>query len=147
METLSALLALCEGFTSGHRWLPLTKPVTRNFHVILCTPVQSIETPVISDAIAFIMMSLQWGMLKTYDVFQILCTLLLRFVVVCYRLLLLSQCSKVIMSAMASQITGVSMVCSTVCSGVDRRKYKSSVSLVLWGEFTGDRWIPLTKGQ
>ena len=37
--------------------------------------------------------------------------------------------SDVIMSAMASQITGVSMVCSNVCSGADRRKHQSSVSL------------------
>ena len=36
----------------------------------------------------------------------------------------------VIMSAMVSQITGVSIVCSTVCSGADQRKYQSSTSLV-----------------
>ena len=35
----------------------------------------------------------------------------------------------VIMSAMASQITGVSIVCSSVDSGVDRRKHQSSASL------------------
>ena len=35
------------------------------------------------------------------------------------------------MSAMASQMTGVSIVCSTVCSGGDQRKH-------------GHRWIPLT---
>ena len=33
------------------------------------------------------------------------------------------------MCAMASQITGVSIVCSTVCSGADQRKYRSSPSL------------------
>ena len=33
------------------------------------------------------------------------------------------------MSAMASQITGVSSVYSTVCSGADQRKHQSSVSL------------------
>ena len=38
--------------------------------------------------------------------------------------------SDVIMSAMASQITGVWMVCSTVCSGADQRKHQSSASLV-----------------
>ena len=37
--------------------------------------------------------------------------------------------SDVIMSMMASQITSVSMVCSTVCSGEDQRKHKSSASL------------------
>ena len=37
--------------------------------------------------------------------------------------------SDVIMSAMASQITGVSIVCSTVCSGAGQRKHQSSASL------------------
>ena len=38
--------------------------------------------------------------------------------------------SDVVMSAMASEITGVPIVCSTVCSGADQRKtYQSSVSL------------------
>ena len=62
--------------------------------------------------------------------------------------------SDVIMSAMASQITGVLIVYSTVCSGVDQRKHQSSASLSLWGEFTGDRliprshrWIPRTKAS
>ena len=35
----------------------------------------------------------------------------------------------VIMSAMASQITGVSIACLTVCSGADQRKHQSSASL------------------
>ena len=50
--------------------------------------------------------------------------------------------SAVIMGAMASQITGVWSVYSTVCSGADQRKHQSSASLALWGESTGDRWIP-----
>ena len=38
------------------------------------------------------------------------------------------------MSAMASQITGVSIVCSTVASGADQRKHQSSASLAsVWG--------------
>ena len=37
--------------------------------------------------------------------------------------------SDVIMSTIASQITGVSIVCSSVCSGVDQRKHQSSASL------------------
>ena len=36
----------------------------------------------------------------------------------------------VIMSAMASRITGVSIVCSNVCSGEDQMKRQSSASLV-----------------
>ena len=38
--------------------------------------------------------------------------------------------SDVIMSVMASQITGVLIVYSTVCSGADQRKHQSSASLV-----------------
>ena len=37
--------------------------------------------------------------------------------------------SDVVMSAMASQITGGLIVCSTVCSGADQRKHQSSASL------------------
>ena len=37
--------------------------------------------------------------------------------------------SYVIMSAMVSQITGVTIVYSTVCSGADQRKHQSSASL------------------
>ena len=37
--------------------------------------------------------------------------------------------SDVIMSAMASSVTGVSIVYSTICSGTDQRKYQSSASL------------------
>ena len=46
------------------------------------------------------------------------------------------------MSAMASQITGTSIVYSTVCSGKDQRKHQSSASLVfvpVTGEFPAQR--------
>ena len=52
-----------------------------------------------------------------------------------------------IISVMASQITGVSIVCSIVGSGADQRKHQSSASLALVREFTGDRWILCTKAQ
>ena len=39
----------------------------------------------------------------------------------------------VLTMAMASQITGVSIVCSTVCSGADQRKHQSSTSLAFVG--------------
>ena len=39
----------------------------------------------------------------------------------------------VIMTAMASQITGVPIVCSTVCSGADQRKHQRFVSLAFVG--------------
>ena len=46
--------------------------------------------------------------------------------------------SDVIMSAMASQITSVSIVYSTVCSGLDQRKCQSSASLAIVGR--NHRW-------
>ena len=46
-----------------------------------------------------------------------------------------SHYSDVIMSAMASQITGISVVQLTVCSGADQRKHQSSASLAFV------RWI------
>ena len=41
-----------------------------------------------------------------------------------------SHYNDVIMGTMASQITGISIVYSTVCSGADQRKHQSSASLV-----------------
>ena len=56
--------------------------------------------------------------------------------------------SDIAMSAMASQITGILIVCSTVCTGADKKKsVKAPHHWPLRGESTGDRWIPLTKGQ
>ena len=52
------------------------------------------------------------------------------------------------MGSMASQITSLTIVYSAVYSGADQRKHQSSVSLAfVCGEFTGDRWIPRTKGE
>ena len=55
--------------------------------------------------------------------------------------------SDVIMCAMASQITGASIVCSNACSGADQRKHQSSASLAFVRGIP--RWpvVPLTKGQ
>ena len=50
------------------------------------------------------------------------------------------------MGAMASQITGVSIVYSIVCSSADQRKHQSSASLAFVREFSGNRWIPPHKG-
>ena len=55
--------------------------------------------------------------------------------------------SDVIMSAMASQITGVSIVCSTICSSADQRKYKSSASLAVVRGIHQWPVDSLTKGQ
>ena len=37
------------------------------------------------------------------------------------------------MSVITSQITGVSIICSTVCSGADYKKHQSSASLACFG--------------
>ena len=55
--------------------------------------------------------------------------------------------SDVTMSATASQITGVLTVCSTVCSADIRESIQAPRHWPLWGESTGNRWIPFTKGQ
>ena len=53
----------------------------------------------------------------------------------------------VIMTVMASQITSLTVVYSTVYSDADQRKHQSSASLAfVWG-IHRDRWIPRTKGQ
>ena len=52
----------------------------------------------------------------------------------------LQHYSDVIMGATVSQITGLSIVYSTVCT---RGNIKAQC---YWPLFTGDRWIPLTKG-
>ena len=53
----------------------------------------------------------------------------------------------VIMTTMASQITSLKVVYSTIYSDADQRKHQSSASLAfVWG-IHRDRWIPRTKGQ
>ena len=53
----------------------------------------------------------------------------------------------VIMTTMASQITSLAVVYSTVYSDADQRKHQSSASLAfVWG-IHRDRWIPRTKDQ
>ena len=53
----------------------------------------------------------------------------------------------VIMTTMASQITSLTVVYSTVYSDADQRKHQSSTSLAFVWEIHRDRWIPRTKGQ
>ena len=50
-------------------------------------------------------------------------------------------------NVMASQIICVSIVYLNVCSGADQRHVKAPRHWPLWGEFTGNRWIPLTKAS
>ena len=49
------------------------------------------------------------------------------------------------MGAMTSQITSLTIVYSTVYSGEE--KIKSPRHFPLFGEFSGDRWIPRIIGQ
>ena len=51
------------------------------------------------------------------------------------------------MNAMTSQITGVAINYSAICSDVDKQNSKAPRHWTSWGEFTGHRWIPHTKGQ
>ena len=53
----------------------------------------------------------------------------------------------VIMTTVASQITSLTVVYSTVYSDADQRKHQSSASLAFVREIHRDRWIPRTKGQ
>ena len=55
--------------------------------------------------------------------------------------------SDVIMGVLVSEITGVSIVYSTVCSGAVaqiKENTKAPHQWPLWGEITDDRWIPHT---
>ena len=52
-----------------------------------------------------------------------------------------------IMSAMESQITGISIVCSNVCSGANHTKHKSSASLALFRGIHQSPVVPITKSQ
>ena len=55
--------------------------------------------------------------------------------------------SDVTMSAMVSQISGISTVYPNVCSGVHQRKHQSYAPLAFVSESTGDWWIHLAEGQ
>ena len=59
----------------------------------------------------------------------------------------ITSANDVIMTTMASRITSLTVVYSTVYSDADQRKHQSSASLAfVWG-IHRDRWIPRTKGQ
>ena len=53
----------------------------------------------------------------------------------------------VIMTTMASQITSLTVVYSTVYSDAHQRKHQSSASLAFVRGIHRDRWIPRTNGQ
>ena len=51
------------------------------------------------------------------------------------------------MSAMPLQILGVSLFVQPFFQAQIKENIKAMRHCPLWGESTGDRWIPLTKGQ
>ena len=51
------------------------------------------------------------------------------------------------MGTMASQITGISIVYSTVCLGKIKENIKALRHCPLWGESIGDWWIPSQKAS
>ena len=51
------------------------------------------------------------------------------------------------MGAMVSQIIGVSNAYSNVFQAQIKENIKAPRHWPLWGEFTGDQWIPRTEGQ
>ena len=53
----------------------------------------------------------------------------------------------VIMGAIASKVTSLRIVYSSVYSGADQRKHQSSASLAFVRGIHRDRWIPRTNGQ
>ena len=55
--------------------------------------------------------------------------------------------SDVIMGAMASQLTSLDIVYSTVYSGADQTNIIAPRHWPLCGEFTGDRWMPRTNAS
>ena len=74
---------------------------------------------------------LLWGLIRITQPQRWIITF---FYIVIYHFSLKKHHSYVIMSATASQITGVSIVCLTVGSGADQRKHQSSASLAfVWG--------------
>ena len=60
---------------------------------------------------------------------------------------IVSHYSDVVMSPMASPITSLTIIYSTVIQAQIKEKIKRPRHWHLGGEFTGDRWIPRTKGQ
>ena len=62
-------------------------------------------------------------------------------------ILICNHDSDLILGVMASQIISVSIVYSTVDQAQIKENIKAPRHWPLWGEFTGDRRIPLTKGQ
>ena len=59
----------------------------------------------------------------------------------------MTSLSGIIVSMMASEITGVSIVCSTFQDQQFKENIKAPRQWSLWGESNSDQWILLMKGQ
>ena len=60
---------------------------------------------------------------------------------------LLLHYNGVIMGAMASQITSLTLFIQPFIQAQIKENFKAPCHWPLWGEFTGDRGIPRTNGQ
>ena len=144
------------GVSTGYRWTP-PPPIKASEAELWCflwsapeqTVKQIIETPMIWDAIALIMTSLLYSA-RTWPITSLLIVTShqqlwywLRRIHLGYLLWgrISPHYNDVIMGAMASQITSLTIVYLAVYSGTDQRKHQISASLA------GDRRIPRTKGQ
>ena len=112
METVSVLVALCGGNTSLAGGFPTQRPVMRSSDVYFSLGLawtrcfnRSICAP--RPKVMAVLLKHKTNMLNLLDFHY----------------------GDVIMSAMASQITSFTIVCSTVYSGADQRKHQSSASL------------------
>ena len=154
METFSVSLALCEGKPPVTCGFPSQRQVIRSFDVFFDLRLnkrsskqlrpQWFETPSLS----------LWRQYNGVEIFMSIQGIYHNLVQhVSYDLVNNASrntsethhYSDVIMSAMASQITGVSIVYSTVCSGAEN--IKVSRHWPSWGKFTAERWFPARSGS
>ena len=132
------------GESTGHGWTPLTKgPVTREMFpsddVIMMAgmsrgngqdlPENSFRS---TRKLRYILRDVQIGFLQ--------------FIAIIWAVMW-RHYDDVIMTAIASQITSLTIVYLIVYSGTDKRKHQSSASLAFVRGIHRDRWIPRTKGQ
>ena len=118
METLSALLFLCAESPSAIRWLCSQRTRKAEFLCFFIYRIRClVELPMILEALV-------WHLSNATH-----------------------HNIDVIMTTMASQITSLTVVYSTVYSDADQRKHQSSTSLAFVQGIHRDRWITRTKGQ
>ena len=129
LEVISALLALCAGNSPVTGEFPSQRPVTRSFDVFFDLRLNK-------------RLSKQsrrwWFETQSYSLW--------RHGKATSAASTAEHCIDVIMTTMASQITSLTVVYSTVYSDADLRKHQSSASLAfVWG-IHRDQWIPPHKG-